>query len=67
MILEKIEIIESESGIKEEMRMSDLEKLVKAQGLEKEAAEMFAQKRRYIEVDDGDYIRLVWKRETPNY
>lgn len=63
MILEKIEIIESESGIKEEMRMSDLEKLVKAQGLEKEAAEMFAQKRRYIEVDDGDYIRLVWKRE----
>lgn len=63
MILGKIEIIESESGIKEEMRMSDLEKLVKAQGLEKEAAEMFAQKRRYIEVDDGDYIRLVWKRE----
>lgn len=63
MILEKIEIIESESGIKEEMRMSDLEKLVKAQGLEKEAAEMFAQKRRYIEVDDGDYIRLVWKRK----
>lgn len=63
MILEKIEIIESESGIKEEMRMSDLEKLVKAQGLEKEAAEMFAKKRRYIEVDDGDYIRLVWKRE----
>lgn len=67
MILSRIELIEADDGEKDNISLASLESLVKSEGLEKEAAEMFQRKRKYIRVAGGDYIRLVWKRETPNY
>lgn len=63
MILKKIEYIESDDGERGEISLADVEALVKSEGLEKEAAEMFQRKRKYIRMAGGDYIRLVWKRK----
>lgn len=63
MILKKIEYIESDDGERGEISLTDVEALVKSEGLEKEAAEMFARKRKFIRTAGGDYIRLVWKRK----
>lgn len=63
MILSRIELIEADDGEKDNISLASLEALVKSEGLEKEAAEMFQRKRRYIRMAGGDYIRLVWKRK----
>lgn len=63
MILKKIEYIESDDGERGEISLTDVEALVKSEGLEKEAAEMFARKRKFIRTAGGDYIQLVWKRK----
>lgn len=63
MILKKIEYIEGDDGERGEISLTDVEALVKSEGLEKEAAEMFARKRKFIRTAGGDYIQLVWKRK----
>ena len=67
MILSRIELIEADDGEKDNISLASLESLVKSEGLEKEAAEMFARKRKFVRTVSGDYIHLVWKREPPNY
>lgn len=59
--LKKIQYTEDD-GVWCDSTLNDLEDFVKNEGLQKEAQELFAKKRRYIKAVDGCMFRLVWKR-----
>ena len=61
MILSKIQIDEDD-GFWSDISLRDFEELIENENMEKEAAELFARKRKYIKFVDGTYIRLVWKK-----